>query len=125
MAARGFWLATGAFCDVTGGPYDKIKYRFIKFWLTFTKLCGRLNAMKTDDSLLRAALIGYQNELARIEQAMAEIKRQLGSGAGSSDAGPAKMPKRRLSAAARKRIAAAQKKRWAEYKKQKAAQQKS
>lgn len=83
--------------------------------------------MKTDDSLLRAALIGYQNELARIEQAMAEIRRQLGPGAasGSADSAPAKTAKRRLSAAARKRIAAAQKKRWAEYKKQKAAQPKS
>jgi hypothetical protein len=83
--------------------------------------------MKTDDSLLRAALIGYQNELARIEQAMAEIRRQLGPGSGSRSAAsaPAKMPKRRLSAAARKRIAAAQKKRWAEYKKQKATQPKS
>ena len=80
--------------------------------------------MKTDDSLLRAALMGYQNELARIEQAMAEIRRQLGPGGASAQTGPTVAPKRRLSAAARKRIAAAQKKRWAEYKKQKAAQQK-
>ena len=79
--------------------------------------------MKTDSSLLQAALLGYQSRHAEILKAMADIERQLGGRASappSDQSGPRK--RRQLSAAARKRIAAAQRKRWAEYhEKQKAA----
>ena len=78
--------------------------------------------MKTDSSLLTAALIGYHDQLNRIKAAIADIERQLGK-KGGTQAAPAKTGRRRLSAAARKRIAAAQKKRWAEYKKQRADKQ--
>jgi len=74
--------------------------------------------MTLDPALLRAALIGYENQLAQINQAMADIRRQLKI-TGSTDPAPAKERKRGMSAAARKRIAAAQKKRWAEYRKSK------
>jgi len=74
--------------------------------------------MKTDVSLLQAALFGYQSQIAEMEKAMADIRQRIGNSAGSvtGNGAPAK---RRLSAAARKRISAAQKKRWAEYNKQK------
>ena len=70
-----------------------------------------------DPSLLQAALVGYQVERDRIEQAIADLRRRLGTtgvGAGSSPA----PKKRQVSAAARKRMAAAQRKRWREFKKQ-------
>ena len=74
--------------------------------------------MPTHDlSLLQAALIGYQIERDRIEQAIADLRRRLGTtgvGAGSSPA----PKKRRFSAAAKMRMAAAQRKRWREFKKQ-------
>jgi hypothetical protein len=82
--------------------------------------------MKTDPSLLAAALIGYHDQLNRIKAAIADIERQLGktkSKKSGTEEAPAKKGRRRLSAAARKRIAAAQRKRWAEYKKQQAAKQ--
>ncbi|HXB75340.1 MAG TPA: hypothetical protein VNY05_44320 [Candidatus Acidoferrales bacterium] len=82
--------------------------------------------MKTDRSLLEAALVGYETQLASIQQSMQEIRKQLGqkaaAGAGTG-AQPVTRTKRKLSAAARKRIAAAQKKRWAEYNRKKAASQ--
>jgi hypothetical protein len=74
--------------------------------------------MKTDVSLLQAALVGYQNQIAEMEKAMAEIRQKIGS-APSGNTMNGVSGKRRLSAAARKRISAAQKKRWAEYNKQK------
>ena len=74
--------------------------------------------MKTDVSLLQAALFGYQSQIAEMEKAMADIRHKIGNSAGS-DLGNGAPAKRRLSAAARKRISAAQKKRWAEYNKQK------
>jgi hypothetical protein len=79
--------------------------------------------METDNSILQAALIGYQHEIDKLEARMADIRRQLGirkdgrriSAAPASKAMPAPRKRRKLSAAARKAIAAAQKKRWAEY----------
>ena len=79
-----------------------------------------------DNTILEAALIGYEAERQRISNAIAEIRAQLGerdgrrrgrpaSGMGSAQAGP---KRRRLSAAAKKRIAAAQKARWAAYHKE-------
>ena len=78
-----------------------------------------------DASLLRAALVGYRNQLAEIDRAIAEIRRRLG-GRGSVTSNRASKPRvrRELSAAARKRIADAQKKRWAAFHKQKQAQSK-
>src|SRR5215831_12836601 len=70
-----------------------------------------------DADLLRAALVGYENQRAEIQSKIAEIRRQLGGRAGrvlgavvATNGSPAK---RNLSAAARERIAAAQRKRWA------------
>jgi hypothetical protein len=74
--------------------------------------------MTHDSSVLEAALVGYQVELTRINQAMAEIRKRIG-GATSAPGQVSSPRKRELSASARKRIAAAQKKRWAEYHKQK------
>jgi len=83
-------------------------------------LYDRLLRMNLDPSFLRAALVGYQNQLSEVEQAMADIRRRLKMTPGSdSKAAPAR--KRTMSAAARRRIAAAQRKRWAAYKKSKAA----
>jgi hypothetical protein len=66
------------------------------------------------------ALIGYQAEISRIEQKMAEIRGQLGSRVKPVVA-QKETPKRILSAAARARIATAQKKRWAAFHKGKKA----
>src|SRR5262249_22809784 len=78
---------------------------------------GMKRHSQVDAELLRAALVGYENQLAEIQSKTAEIRRQLGGrvGRGSSAAvvthgAPAK---RNLSAAVRERIAAAQRKRWA------------
>ena len=76
--------------------------------------------MTLDPALLRAALIGYENQLAEIEKAMTELRRKLRITSPGA-AGPAKTGRRGMSAAARRRIAAAQKKRWAAYRKAKKA----
>jgi hypothetical protein len=83
-------------------------------------------AMITDASILRAALVGYQHEVDKLESKMAEIRQQLGirkDGRRISATSPAKAQpsgRRRppLSAAARARIAEAQRKRWAAVHKQ-------
>ncbi len=82
-------------------------------------LYSRLTPMaKLDTQLLQAALVGYQHEQSMIEQKIADIQRQLGSGARRSvGSAPATTTsrKRTMGPAARKRIAAAQKKRWEAY----------
>lgn len=75
--------------------------------------------MSADSSLLQAALIGYQAELLRIDEAIAAIRSKLGQTA--KPAGSSTGTRKAISAVARKRMAAAQKKRWAAYRKQKAA----
>ena len=75
--------------------------------------------------LLEAALVGYQQRLKDIEQAMADIRIKLKrKGMTSGGTFPAikqqRRKKRVLSPEARKRIGAAQKKRWAEYKRKQA-----
>ena len=78
--------------------------------------------MANDSSLLHAALVGYRNQLAEIDRAMADIRKRLGSrlnGASATHAPAGKRGRKPLSAAARKRIAEAQKKRWAAFHKQK------
>ena len=74
--------------------------------------------MNPDPSLLRAALIGYESQLMQIEQAIAELRRQLKI-TSPGQAAPEKAHRRTMSAAAKRRIAAAQKKRWAAYRKSK------
>jgi hypothetical protein len=69
---------------------------------------------RIDDATLQMALIGYQAELSRIEQKMAEIRSHL-RGRVNPVAAKKAAPKRILSGAARARIAAAQKKRWAAF----------
>jgi hypothetical protein len=80
-----------------------------------------------DDGFLRAVLIGYESERAKIQAAITEIRARLGLGGPgrprTSAAGDgATAPKRRtMSASARRRIAEAQRKRWAAVRKAKAA----
>ena len=75
---------------------------------------------RIDDATLQMALIGYQSELSRIEQKMAEIRSLIG---GRVDPVVAKRntPNRILSVAARARTAPAQRKRWAAFHKGKKA----
>jgi len=69
--------------------------------------------MKTDYSLLEAALIGYQHQRELLAVKISEIQRQLGNAPASASA---EAPKKRvMNAAARNRIAQAQRKRWAEF----------
>jgi len=83
--------------------------------------------MITDKEILQAALLGYEAERRRIEDAIIEIQNRMGGGGGvpppfKGKAAPKtkKSKKRVMSAEARARIAEAQKKRWAAYhKKQK------
>jgi cell division septum initiation protein DivIVA len=77
--------------------------------------------MPANSDILQAALIGYQAEITRIEQAMAEIRAELKGSAGASPSATPTRAKRKISAAARNRMAAAQKKRWAAFRKQKLA----
>ena len=75
--------------------------------------------MPNDTDLLRAALIGYQVQLAQLESKAAALRKQLGAHPTDGDhaiAGMVVTRRRKLSVAARQRIAAAQKKRWAAWK---------
>jgi hypothetical protein len=74
----------------------------------------------TQRDFLRAALIGYEQRLAEIDQQIAELRRRTGQTASA----PARARRRTMSAAARGKIAAAQRKRWAELKAKKAVQEK-
>ncbi len=72
-----------------------------------------------DSQTLRMALVGYEQEKARLESAIADVRTQLGQ-PGSEGAltatdgmGEAAPKRRTMSRAAKKRIAAAQRKRWA------------
>ena len=70
-----------------------------------------------DNSLLTAALVGYEIQLQKIQNAIAEIRNQLGHESTGSKATVVNgtKPRRHMSAAARKRIAAGQRKRWAAF----------
>ena len=80
-------------------------------------------AMARDNSLLEAALVGYQAEAARITAAIADLKQRLGQkqSRGGDMPGPFATKTRRkrhkISAEGRARIAEAQRKRWAAAKK--------
>ena len=70
----------------------------------------------TNNDLLAMALVGYEAQRAKIDEAIREIQAQLGHrgpGRPQATTDGAAPAKRTLSAAARKRIAAAQRKRWA------------
>ncbi len=83
-----------------------------------------------DEGFLRAALLGYESEKARIEGVIAQSQAQLGHrGPGRpkalTDGTQLSAPKgRTMSASARRRIAAAQRKRWAALKQAKTQQEK-
>jgi hypothetical protein len=83
--------------------------------------------LKTDQSILAMALVGYQIEKSKIEERIRQIRAQIGGKTGKAQLAeePSEngvQPKRRkFSAAARRRMAAAQKKRWAESRKKQAA----
>ncbi|HLK62477.1 MAG TPA: hypothetical protein VKU19_03500 [Bryobacteraceae bacterium] len=68
--------------------------------------------MKTDYSLLEAALVGYQHQRELLTIKIAELQRQLGNASSSAEEAP---KKRSMNEAAKKRISLAQRKRWAEY----------
>ena len=77
-----------------------------------------------DASLLRAALVGYQRELARIQAAIAVLQQRLrnhstsdNAGVPTSNAANATRNRHRISPKGRARIAAAQRKRWAQARK--------
>ena len=76
--------------------------------------------------MLEMALVGYEEWKRKVDQAISEIRSQLGNpGTGGrrtsvAEVGEPTGRKRLLSSGARKRIAAAQKKRWAAFKRQKA-----
>ena len=69
-------------------------------------------------------MVGYQAQLAEIQQAMLNIRGLLGQEQAAATIS-SKPARRKMSAAGRRRIAAAQKKRWAEYNKRKAAGEKA
>jgi hypothetical protein len=77
--------------------------------------------MPLDHDILRAALVGYQIELQKLESAIASVKATIGGrNLPASSSTPAARStdgrrKRTMSPEARKRIAEAQKKRWAAY----------
>ena len=78
-----------------------------------------------DATVLRMALVGYEQEKTRIEAQIADIHSRLGTANPSFTETAGTAPKkRRLSAAARKRISAATTARWLKYRKQKAEAQK-
>jgi len=72
---------------------------------------------QTDTSLLQAALVGYQAEAEKLANAIADLKKRLGTRGGVDLHGPllkeTARKKHRISAEGRARIAAAQKRRWA------------
>ena len=67
----------------------------------------------SDAELLRAAVIGYEQQIAVLRARIAEIQKKIGERANAlQDGNPTR---HRLSSAARKRIGLAQKKRWAAF----------
>jgi len=71
--------------------------------------------MSLDQGILQAALVGYQHQLAEIQEKMAELRRQIGGAAPKTTAAAknGRPRKHRMSAEGRARIAAAQRARWA------------
>ena len=76
---------------------------------------GTIMRRDDDPEILRAALLGYQQQLQTINARIADLKRHLGVRGAAPAGSPARAPqkKHRISAEGRARIAAAQRKRWA------------
>jgi hypothetical protein len=78
-------------------------------------------ARTKDTSLLEAALVGYQAQLAQITAAIADLQKRLGKHRDGHvpafPKAPATHRKHQISAEGRARIAEAQRKRWAAAKK--------
>ena len=72
---------------------------------------------RLDNSILEAALLGYQAEQKRIQAAIEDLQRRLSGTSTPAKSSPAVKKKHRISAEGRARIAAAQRKRWAAAKK--------
>jgi hypothetical protein len=75
-----------------------------------------------DTSLLEAALVGYEAQLAQITAAIADLQKRLGKNRnghvpGALSKAPTAHKMHRISAEGRARIAEAQRKRWAAAKK--------
>jgi hypothetical protein len=70
--------------------------------------------MKTDVELLKAALLGYEQQLANINEKIGAIRQQLRGKPATEPKviGVPSTAKRHISAAGRERIAAAQRERW-------------
>jgi hypothetical protein len=75
---------------------------------------------RLDNTILEAALLGYQAEQKRIQAAIAELQKRIGGKSATPKAPPVAVArkKHRISAEGRARIAAAQRKRWAAAKKE-------
>jgi hypothetical protein len=77
--------------------------------------------MTLDHDILRAALVGYQMELHKLETAISAVKAKIGGSTRTAAAATDVVRsangrrKRSMSPEARNRIAEAQKKRWAAY----------
>jgi len=81
--------------------------------------------MMDDREICEIAMLGYQSQLNRIDQAIAGIRSRLGirgprQAAASTDGAQTTPKKKRMSAAARKRIGEATRLRWIAFRKQKA-----
>ena len=68
--------------------------------------------------LLEAAIIGYQNKIAEMQQRITEIRMRLGGHSSAVNSAnhskPGKPPKRSMSAAAKRKLSLAAKRRWAQ-----------
>jgi hypothetical protein len=76
---------------------------------------------RLDNTLLEAALLGYQAEQKRIQAAISDLQKRIGGKSvtpTTPKSPPAVRKKHRISAEGRARIAAAQRKRWAASKKE-------
>src|SRR4030095_1973806 len=89
-----------------------------------SKLMARQSVIDNRE-IMEAALVGYQSQLSRIDEAIAGIRSRLGVRGPRPIVNPigwmhTAPPKRKMSAAARKRIGAATRRRWQKYRKAKA-----
>jgi hypothetical protein len=83
--------------------------------------CDNQRMARLDNTLLEAALLGYQAEQKRIQAAIADLQKRIGGKSATPSppkSTPATRKKHRISAEGRARIAAAQRKRWAAAKKE-------
>ena len=82
-------------------------------------------SVMSDQEILEAALVGFQSQLSRIDEAIAGIRSRLGIRgprllAMTTDGIQPTPTKRKMSAAARRRMGEATRRRWMAYRKQKA-----